>query len=268
MSECTFDTLPPQPLASGIDFLAIGAHPDDVELGLGGTLAKLSRLGMSTGILDLTEGEKGTRGTREIRREERRKAGNILGVQIRHTMAWPDSRLRDKTQWREELAFVLRLLRPRLVAVHHANCRHPDHIAASHLVERTAMVAGLEKYLEGCQPQPFGLSEGTDLSPPPFRPDRVLFYGGWHHHKPSVIVDISEDFETKKESVYTHKSQFFSPESTESDTLLSDPQFADWLEQRARFWGFRIGVDYGEPLTVKGEVPIVDPVSTFGGCPW
>ena len=129
------------------------------------------------------------------------------------------------------------------------------------------MLSGLTKYLDGCDPRPHGLLEGSG-TPPAHRPDRVLFFGGWHHRDPSVVVDISGHFDVKKKAVYAHKSQFFAPESEDPETLLSQPRFEDWLEQRARHWGLRIGVEHGEPLTVKGEVRVDDPVSTFEGCPW
>lgn len=256
MPRPTCRGLPAEPLDPGLDFLAVGAHPDDVELGVGGILAKLAAEGYRTGIVDLTEGEKGTRGTREIRREESAAAAKILKVAARVNAQFPDTRVHDSDEGRQKVAWILRLLRPRLVITHHANCRNPDHIGASELVERSCMQAGLGKFLEE-----------TD-APPPWRPDRVLFFGGWHHREPSAIVDITEHIETKVSACFAHKSQFFNPDSNDPETLLSNPLFEEWLRSRANLWGFRIGVEYAEPITVKGYVPVRDPVETFLGTPW
>lgn len=248
--------LPADPLDPGLDFLAIGAHPDDVELGVGGILAKLASEGYRTGVVDVTEGERGTRGSVEIRRAESEEAGRILGLSIRVNARLPDSRVYDSHEGRETMVWILRMLRPRLVATHHANCRNPDHIGTSHLVERASMQSGLAKFLDDPD------------APPPWRPDRVLFFGGWHHREPSCVVDVTDHMETKVKAAFAHKSQFFDPDSADPETLLSNPMFEEWLRGRANFWGFRIGVEYAEPLTVKGYVPVKDPVDTFLGAPW
>jgi len=257
MQRPTIDNLPVKPLEQGLDLLAIGAHPDDIELSCGGILSKSSSLGYKTGVIDLTRGEKGTRGNREIREKECVKAAEILGLKIRLNMEWPDASIHDNEKNRKELAYVIRLLRPKLVITHHWNCRHPDHIGASKVVERTCMLSGLKKYLE----------EDRD-APPEWRPDRVLFFGGWHNKNPSAIVDISEHFENKLKAVFAHESQFFSKESKDSETLLSNPDFESWLHQRSRYWGQKIGKEYGESITCKGEIPLQDPIKTFLDAPW
>ncbi len=257
MQRPKIDNLPLNPLEPGLDLLAIGAHPDDIELSCGGILAKSAELGHNTGVLDLTRGEKGTRGNKEIRQKECDEAAKILNLKIRLNMEWPDASIHDTEKNRKELAYVIRILRPKLVITHHWNCRHPDHIGASKVVERTCMLSGLKKYLNE-----------DEQAPPEWRPDRVLFFGGWHNKHPSAIVDITEYFNQKLKAVFAHKSQFFNEDSPDPETLLSDPKFESWMHQRSRYWGQKIGKEYAEPITCKGEIPLNDPVETFLNAPW
>ena len=230
------------------DLVAFAPHPDDLELACGGTLAKLAKLGHRVAMVDLTGGEMGSRGTVEIRQEEAARAAAVLGVAHRENLALTDCDLQDSKENRIKVVTALRRLRPRFVLLPYPVTRHPDHYYASRLVEHACFFSGVKKYP----------GEGES-----FRPACLLFYMGWPEFSPSFIVDVSEYFDQKMEAARCFSSQFYDPRSSEKETLISSPDFFEALEVRARYYGNKIGVRYGEPFFIRQFPGIDDPVSFF-----
>jgi bacillithiol biosynthesis deacetylase BshB1 len=231
-----------------LDVLAIAAHPDDVELSVGGTLAKLALAGYRTGILDLTRGESGTRGTPELRALESRRASEILGLTIRETLNLGDSHLWVNEESRVEVVRALRGLRPRIVFTQHWDDPHPDHAHASQLVREAAHIAGLAKY---------DAEAGFER----WRPSCVAYFHFTRAVAPTFIVDISETYERKWEAIQAHESQFFNPNSNEPQTRVSTQGFLREMEARDRYFGAMIGVEYGEAFFVREALNVADPVA-------
>jgi bacillithiol biosynthesis deacetylase BshB1 len=232
---------------SVLDVLAIAAHPDDVELSVGGTLVKLGRMGYATGILDLTRGEAGTRGSPRLREAESRRASEILGLTIRESLDLGDSHLWVNEDSRVEVARALRRLRPRIVLTQHWDDPHPDHAHTSQLVREAAHVAGLAKY-------------DAEAGYERWRPSCVAYFHFTRVVAPTFIVDISETFERKWEAIRAHQSQFFNPNSAEMQTRVSSEGFLQEMESRDRYFGALIGVEFGEALFVREALNVADPV--------
>ncbi len=225
------------------DVLAIGPHPDDIELSAGGTMALLAAAGLETAILDLTAGERGTRGTPETRAAEAAQAAEALGVARRETLGLPDGGLdaRDPGQL-AALVEALRRHRPRLVVGMHWNDDHADHIEAGEMVRRAAYLAGLRNYPE--------------RDHEPHRPERVLFAMGRRPFTPSLVVDVTAHYETKRRAVAAYASQFHRDPGDPLVTRISDPGFLELVEARDRVYGARIHATYGEPFFEVGPVPV------------
>jgi bacillithiol biosynthesis deacetylase BshB1 len=221
-----------------LDVLAFGAHPDDVELGAGGILAVHGAAGKKVGIIDLTRGELGTRGTPEIRNEESKEAARILGCVIRENLAFPDGIIPTNHEAQIKVAEVLRKYQPEVVLMNAPTDRHPDHGRASQLVEEACFLSGLHKLLVA--------EEFKDFQP--WRPKQMYKYLQFYNLEPNLIVDISSGFQVKMASVLAHKSQFYDSQSTEPDTVIASKDFLDSVAARAMDWGRVIGVKYAEPL--------------------
>lgn len=234
------------PTITPLDVLAIAAHPDDAELGCGGTLAKLARLGRNVGILDLTRGELGTRGTVAGRAREAADAAAILGLTTRVNAGLPDGGL-DPFSAEQRLVVIrlLRELRPRLLLTPWIEVRHPDHRHATELVEEAAFRAGLHAIDSG----------GGE----PFRPRGILYYMERPAFVPSLIVDVSRDYDTKRAAIRAHVSQFGNAASAEPVTFISRPEFLEGLEARDRHYGDLVGATYGEPFLSRAPLPVADP---------
>ena len=229
-----------------LDILAFGAHPDDVELGAGGILATHATKGLTTGIVDLTKGEMGTRGTAEIRLEEAKKAAEILGCAVRENLGMPDGQVDYDHKSQLNVATMIRKYRPNVVLMNAPTGRHPDHGRASRLVEESCFLAGLHKIqLE---------VNGIELEP--WRPKNMYKYLQFYNLEPQVVVDISTGFEKKMASIRAHKSQFFNPDSEEPQTLISSERFFQSVIARAQDWGRIIGADYAEPLIAVRHVGV------------
>ncbi len=248
-----------------IDFLAFGAHPDDIELGCGGTLIKLAQQGYRTAAVTLTQGESGTRGTAEIRRREFEEAARLLRVAQHQQLDIPDAAVAETQLNKLQLVQVIRRLRPRLVATVHWESRHPDHIHTSHLVRDAAMISGL-KNLDLSPLQKAG-EHFTEHAEEPWRPYRVLYFPERYETSISFVVDITHTFEEKMRAIRAHQSQFhganmdkFGPEQTS----ISRPQFLEFIENKNRRWGDMIGVKYGEAFFIREIVRLDDPVASFG----
>ena len=230
------------------DVLAFGAHPDDVELTVGGTVLSLVDQGYTVGIVDMTRGEMGTRGTPEIRAREAAEAARRLGVSVRRNLGLPDGRVALDDTSREEAIRVLRDLRPSLVLAPVEVDLHPDHQWTGRIVKEACFLAGLERWSTGQRPH---------------RPRTTLGYVTHTTVEPDVVIDITPFFTKKKEACLAYQSQFHDPESNEPATYISSSGFWDWWEARARSYGHAIGVTYGEGLVHDGPVPVTDPVRQF-----
>jgi N-acetylglucosamine malate deacetylase 1 len=225
-----------------LDLLAIAAHPDDVELTCGGTLLKMAQRGYKTGILDLTAGEMGTRGTPETRAKEAAKAGKLLGVKWRETLGVPDSDVQPLRQHKLRLASVIRTLKPKTVILPYWEARHPDHYRACEIGFEACFLAGLKK-----------LDEQTE----PHRPSKIIYSSLYANVTPSFVVDISAQFERRMDALFCYESQY--GDGGEAAHLFPQQQeIRDRLSGIARFYGNLIGVKYGEPFVVKETMRVDD----------
>jgi N-acetylglucosamine malate deacetylase 1 len=231
-----------------LDVLAFGAHPDDVELFAGGTLAKMAALGCSTGIIDMTRGELGSRGTPAIRAREAREAGRILGVKVRKTLAFPDGQIPTTPAARLKVIRVLRKYRPTVVLTHFAEDKHPDHCSTSKLVSEAAHHAGLAK---------------IDTGQERFRPVALLFFKLPANILPTFVVDVSEYAEQRAAAIAAHRSQLFDPNSREPATYLSHPDFVSNVNVRHAYYGTLIGKRLGEAFYMNGILELQNPVDYF-----
>ena len=229
-----------------VDILAIFAHPDDVELGVGGTLLKMKSLGYATGALDVTQGEMGTRGTVESRAAEAAEAARILKLDVRENLGLPDGHVFADNASRTRLVRVLRRLRPRVILTHQDGDPHPDHNHIVQLVRESARLASMRKYDEG----------GGEKIPVPMVAHNIFS----RNVRPSFIVDISGFLDEKMAAIRAHASQFYDPNSTEPETRLTARTFLDELENRSRYFGSLIGTAAGEPFYVREALNVDDPI--------
>jgi bacillithiol biosynthesis deacetylase BshB1 len=224
-----------------IDILAIGAHPDDVELGCSATLAKEIANGKKVGILDLTRGELGTRGTAEIRDEEAANAAEILGVKFRHNLEFSDGFLVNNAASQLEIIKIIRKYQPEIVLCNAIDDRHIDHGKASKLASDACFLSGLQK-IETIQ-------DGNHQKA--WRPKHVYHYIQWKNIEPDFVVDVTGFLEKKLETVFAYKSQFHKKEADEPETPISSTNFRDSITYRAQDLGRLIGTEYGEGFTVE-----------------
>jgi N-acetylglucosamine malate deacetylase 1 len=260
------------PAGQSLDILAIAAHRDDVEQTCGGTLLKAAQRGQATGILDLTQGEMGTRGTAEDRAREAADAANILRVAWRRALDIPDGRVENTYENRLKVATVIRETRPRVVILPYWKGRHPDHYTASVLGYEACFLAGLAKLglssrgsemrenpepsgEPGGRPQDSRQNAGATLLLP-HRPFKIIYATLYYDIRPSFVVDISEQFETKFASILAYKSQFSDQEAGQ-DLFPAHHEIHARVEAMARFYGMLGGVPYAEPFLQK-EVGLVE----------
>ena len=257
-----------------LDILAIAAHRDDVEQTCGGTLLKAARRGQRTGILDLTQGEMGTRGTAEDRAREASDAAKILGVQWRRALDIPDGRVENTWENRLKVASVIRQMRPRVVILPYWKGRHPDHYTASVLGYEACFLAGLAKLdpskalsshgpafspLELAPQTPVAsLGNQADQREPlaPHRPFKIVYATLYYDVRPTFVVDIGETFEGKFAAILAYKSQF-SDQEAGKDLFPARDEIRGRVEAMARFYGMLGGVQYAEPFLQK-EVGLVE----------
>ncbi len=223
-----------------LDYLVIAAHPDDAELGVGGIVLSLKARGARVGILDLTDGEPTPHGTPERRRAETQSASAVLGIDWRGNLGLPNRSLVADLDARHRLAGMVRRLRPRVLLTHYWQDAHPDHVAASALVDAARFWAKLSK---------------SDLPGAPHYPRKVLYYFSIHlrlHVQPSLVVDVSRFHDEKMRAVACYHSQFIEGRPTTFPTVLDE--LRDW----GRYWGWAIGTVYGEPLVSRELVGLGD----------
>jgi bacillithiol biosynthesis deacetylase BshB1 len=219
-----------------LDYLVIAAHPDDAELGVGGSILLLKSQGARVGVLDLTDGEPTPYGSPEVRQAETAAATKVLSLDWRGNLGFVNRSLTADLESRRRLATALRELRPRFLLSHYWQDSHPDHVAASTLVDAARFWAKLTK---------------TDLPGQPHFPERIFYYFSVHlrlHCKPSFVLDITPHIEAKMKALACYHSQFIEGRSTTPPTLLDD------LRDRARYWGWTIGSGYGEPFVCREEI--------------
>src|ERR687893_502922 len=216
-----------------LDVLAVYSHPDDVELTAGGTLLKLKSLGYRTGVLDVTRGEMGTRGTIEGRAEEAREAARLLGLDARLNLGQPDGHMLVTDEARRALVRVLRRLRPRVLFTSHWDDPHPDHAATARLVREAARLASMRRYDE---------ESGLGHIPMPSIAHAVYS----RLVAPSFVVDVSEFVAAKMAAIRAHASQFYREGADEPETRISDKNFLAQLEHRMRYYGSLVGAEAGE----------------------
>ncbi len=229
-----------------LDVLAIGAHPDDVELGCGATIAKEIAKGKKVGIIDLTRGELGTRGTAETRDTEAEDARKILGVAVRENLSFADGFFVNDKKHQLEIIKVIRKYQPDIVLCNAIDDRHIDHGKGSKLVSDACFLSGLIK-IE---------TELENVIQNPWRPKHVYHYIQWKHIEPDFVVDVSGFMDKKMGAVLAYKTQFFDANSKEPETPISSKNFTDSVEYRARDLGRLIGVEYGEGFTVERYVAV------------
>jgi bacillithiol biosynthesis deacetylase BshB1 len=229
-----------------LDLLAIAAHPDDVELTCGGTLLKMAQRGYKTGILDLTVGEMGTRGTPETRANEAAQAAKLLRVKWRGTLGVPDSDVQPTRQYKLRLAALIRELRPKTVVLPYWEARHPDHYHAAALGYEGCFLAGLKQLpIEG----------------EPYRPFKILYSTSYASVRPTFVVDITAQFQQRRKAILAFASQFRPAKNApKSKVHLAIDRLEEEMNQLARHYGQMVGVRFGEPFLQKELMLVQDVV--------
>ena len=234
-----------------IDILAFGAHPDDVELAAAGTLIKAARGGSFTGVIALTRGEMGTRGTLETRAREFDAASAVMGLGHHEMLSLPDGHLAPDDPSRDAVIREIREHRPRIVLAPHGEDRHPDHGAASRIVTEAVFLSGLHRW---------------DTGQEPWRPSEIVYYMSSWEFEPGFIVDISDVIDDKRRAIQAYGTQVFSADfrGSEPPTFIASAHFEELLLSRMAHYGNLIGRKYGEPFRIRGLIEIKDLVSSFG----
>ena len=222
-----------------LDILAFGAHPDDIELGCGGTIIKEINSGKSVGIIDLTRGELGTRGTPELRDKESANAAGVMGVKIRENLEFKDGFFQNDEEHQLEVIKIIRKYKPKIVLCNANDDRHIDHPKGADLVSDSCFLSGLEKIQTK-------LDGNTQQS---WRPSNVFHYIQWKNSNPDFIVDITGFENIKMDAIKCYSSQFYDPNSKETETLISKKNFLDTIYNRSLDLGRLIGVDHAEGFT-------------------
>ncbi len=231
-----------------LDILAIGVHPDDVELGCSGTLLKQMSLGAQVGVVDLTRGELGTRGNVETRRKEVALSSEILGISVRDNLGFEDGFFANDKHHQLELIRVIRLYRPKVVLTNAKYDRHPDHGRSAELTRDSAFLSGLSRIETTMN----GVTQRAH------RPMAVYHYLQAIHAEPDFVVDITPFFDTKLQSIMAFGSQFYNPDSKEPSTFISSPEFLEFVKARAVHFGVPVGVRYAEGFLVNRTLGVSD----------
>jgi bacillithiol biosynthesis deacetylase BshB1 len=224
-----------------LDILAIGVHPDDVELSCSGTILKHIALGKKVGILDLTLGELGTRGSAELRTKEATEAAKILGVSVREQLNHRDGFFKNDEQHRLSIIYQLRKFKPEIVLCNAISDRHPDHGRAAKLVSDSCFYSGLIKIV----------THHNNLPQAPWRPKAVYHYIQDNFIHPDFVIDVTDYIKEKHESIMAYTSQFYNPNSIEPQTPISSKEFLENLNSKMSIWGRNIGTPYAEGFTTN-----------------
>ena len=235
--------------AMDIDVLCMMAHPDDAEILCGGTIIKLKEQGYHVGIVDFTRGEMGTRGNADQRTQEAACAAEIMGVDVRANLEFPDAHIENTIENRRLVVQAIRGYRPTVIITHDSNNRNPDHTHTSMLVKESSFTAGLAKY---------------DTSQKPYRPSKILFTMEYYSITPTFYVDITRQFEQKMQAVTCYRSQIYNLEYRGLPTYISSDRFAVEIEARMRYFGSQIHTDFAESFRMDTPVEIRDLVREIG----
>ena len=233
-----------------VDVIFFGAHPDDVELTAGGTAAKFVKDGLRVGIVDLTRGEMGTRGTAQTRKREAANAARALGATFRQSLDFGDGNLQYGREQELELIEIIRARKPKLLIGPYPDDRHPDHTRTGRLITDVWFYSGLK-------------SLKTDL--PAHRPQALAYYLMNYMFTPSFVVDVTKAWKTKMKAVAAYKSQFHDPNSKEPNTFISDPKFLEMIEARGKHFGALVNVQYGEAFVTKQPPKLDDVIGAYSG---
>jgi bacillithiol biosynthesis deacetylase BshB1 len=231
-----------------LDILVFAAHPDDAELSAFGTLARHIHAGRKVGIIDMTRGELGTRGTPEIRMEESKNAGEIIGVHVRENLGFRDAFFSNDEDHIRAIITKIRQYRPELILGNAILDRHPDHGRAAEIIKRAFFLSGLAKIettVEGKKQEAW-------------RPSNLYNFIQSQSIVPDMVVDVSDFWAAKMEAIRAYRSQFFDPESKEPETYISSPEFMHMIEARGKELGHAIGVKYGEGFTTNRYLGVKD----------
>ena len=231
-----------------LDVLVFAAHPDDAELSMGGTIARLTSKGKKVGIIDFTQGEMGTRGTPILRLKEAKRAAVALKVTVRENLHIPDGNIEIIKENLDKVICEIRKYKPTIIFAPYFNDRHPDHIDASIIVKKAMFTSGLTK----------AVTKFNGKIQKAYRPKKLYYYMNTYTFEPTFIVDITKYFEIKMKSVKAYKSQFHNPKSSEPESFISSSKFMDYISARASFYGFQIRKEYGEPFFCE-EALEIDP---------
>ncbi len=222
-----------------VDLLVFGPHPDDIEIGLGGSVAKHTALGHRVGLCDLTAGEMGSNGTVEVRLAEAEAARTVLGAAWRVNLGLPDRHIGSSAEHGQKVTALIREVKPRVVAVPYGVDRHPDHVAASAMLTDAAFNSGLRRYEDGREP---------------WRPEWLLYYFINDSAPPSFVVDVSEYYDVKRSALECHRSQFRATEGGAIQTRLTTPLFQQLVESRDAQFGALAGVSFAEGVVVREPI--------------
>jgi len=229
-----------------LDILVIAAHPDDAEISCGGTIAKHVSLGFKVGVVDLTRGELGTRGTAAIRDQEAADSSKILGLSVRENLGLRDGFFENSEEDQLKVVKAIRKYQPEIVLTNAIYDRHPDHGRASDLVYESCFLSGLTKV----ETQENGKPQVA------WRPKSVYYFIQSQYIQPNFVIDVSDFWEKKLESLRAYRSQFYDPQSKEPETFISNPGFLKLIEARGHEMGYAIGAKYGEGYTVKNLIGV------------
>ena len=224
-----------------LDVIVFAAHPDDAELSMGGTILKFTNNKYKVGVVDLTRGEMGTRGTDKTRKNEADNASKILKLKVRENLSIPDGNIELSNNNLKKVVRIIRKYQPKIIFAPYLNDRHPDHIDASALIKRAMFTSGLTK---------FKTVDGKNVQKA-YRPVKLYYFMQTYTFEPSFVVDITDTFNGKMKSVYAYKTQVYNPgkkKSNEPETFISTPEFIGYIEARAKSYGFKIGKKYAEPF--------------------
>jgi len=227
-----------------LDALVFAAHPDDAELGMGGTIIKLITSGKKIGLVDLTKAELSTRGNVKLREKEAEKAAKLMKLSFRENLGIPDGDISLSDSNLRKVIVTLREYQPKIIFAPYLNDRHPDHIDASVLIKRAMFKSGLTKYE----------SSFKGKKQPAYRPAKLFYYMQTYTFIPTFVVDISSTFKDKMKAVMAFKSQFYTSGKKEPSTFISSKNFISYVEARAEYYGFGIGKKYGEPFFCEESI--------------
>ena len=227
-----------------LDVLVFAAHPDDAELGMGGTIIKLITSGKKIGLVDLTKAELSTRGNVKLREKEADEAAKLMKLSFRENLGIPDGDISLSDSNLRKVIVTLREYQPKIIFAPYLNDRHPDHIDASVLIKRAMFKSGLTKYE----------SSFKGKKQPAYRPAKLFYYMQTYTFIPTFVVDISSTFKDKMKAVMAFKSQFYTSEKKEPSTFISSKNFISYVEARAEYYGFGIGKKYGEPFFCEESI--------------